>query len=67
MHMSFVEQGPPLGEKKNEKDIVRNELARVMATAMECLFGTQKKHYDSEGAGPGRSGRKSNRNDRRQI
>lgn len=67
MHMLFVKQGPPLGEKKNEKDLVRNELARVRSTAMEGLFGTQKEHYDSGGAGPGRSGRKSNRNDRKQI
>ena len=34
------------GEKKKEKDLVRKELARVRATAMEGLFGTQKEHYD---------------------
>ena len=29
----------------NEKDFVRQELARVRATAMEGSFGTQKEHY----------------------
>lgn len=29
-----------------EKDLVRKELARVRATAMEGSFGTQKEHYD---------------------
>lgn len=43
---SFVKRGRPFGEKKKEKDRVRNELARVRATAMECSFGTQKEHYD---------------------
>lgn len=28
-----------------EKDLVRKELARVRATAMEGSFGTQKEHY----------------------
>ena len=27
-------------------DLVRKELARVRATAMEGSFGTQKEHYD---------------------
>ncbi len=43
---SFVKRGRPLGEKKKEKDLVRKELARVRATAMEGSFGTQKEHYD---------------------
>ena len=43
---SFVKRGRPFGEKKKEKDRVRNELARVRATAMECSFETQKEHYD---------------------
>lgn len=43
---SFVKRGRPFGEKKKEKDIVRKELARVRATAMEGSFGTQKEHYD---------------------
>ena len=37
---------PPIGEKKKEKDLVRKELARVWATAMEGSFGTQKEHYN---------------------
>ncbi len=43
---SFAKRGRPFGEKKNEKDLVRKELARVRATAMEGSFGTQKEHYD---------------------
>lgn len=43
---SFVKRGRPFGEKKKEKDLVRRELARVRATAMEGSFGTQKEHYD---------------------
>ena len=43
---SFVKRGLPFGEKKKEKDLVRKELARVRATAMEGSFGTQKEHYD---------------------
>ena len=42
---SFVSRGRPSAEKK-EKDLVRQELARVRATAMEGSFGTQKEHYD---------------------
>ena len=42
---SFVKRGRPSAEKK-EKDFVRQELARVRATAMEGSFGTQKEHYD---------------------
>ena len=42
---SFVKRGRPFQEKK-EKDFVRQELARVRATAMEGSFGTQKEHYD---------------------
>lgn len=43
---SFVKRGRQFGEKKKEKDLVRKELARVRATAMEGSFGTQKEHYD---------------------
>ena len=43
---SFVKRGRPFGEKKKEKDLVRKELARVRATAMEGSFGTLKEHYD---------------------
>lgn len=42
---SFVKRGRPSAEKM-EKDFVRQELARVRATAMEGSFGTQKEHYD---------------------
>jgi len=43
---SFVKRGRPFSEeKKKEKDFVRQELARVRATAMEGSFGTQKEHY----------------------
>ena len=42
---SFVKRGRPFGEKKKEKDLVRKELARARATAMEGSFGTQKEHY----------------------
>ena len=42
---SFVKRGRLFGEKKKEKDLVRKELARVRATAMEGSFGTQKEHY----------------------
>ena len=41
---SFVKRGRPSAEKK-EKDFVRQELARVRATAMEGSFGTLKEHY----------------------
>ena len=41
---SFVKRGRPSAEMK-EKDFVRQELARVRATAMEGSFGTQKEHY----------------------
>ena len=41
---SFVSRGRPSAEKR-EKDFVRQELARVRATAMEGSFGTQKEHY----------------------
>ena len=43
---SFVKRGRPFSEEKKEKDLVRKELARVRATAMEGSFGTQKDHYD---------------------
>ena len=43
---SFVKRGCPFSEEKKEKDLVRQELARVRATAMEGSFGTQKEHYD---------------------
>ena len=42
---SFVNRGRPSADKK-DKDYVRQELARVRATAMEGSFGTQKEHYD---------------------
>ena len=42
---SFVKRGRPFDEKKKEKDLVRKELARVRATAMDGSFGTQKEHY----------------------
>ena len=41
---SFAKRGRPFSEEK--KDLVRQELARVRATAMEGSFGTQKEHYD---------------------
>ena len=41
---SFVKRGKPFKEA-NAKDFVRQELARVRATAMEGSFGTQKEHY----------------------
>ena len=41
---SFVKRGRPY-RTKNEKDMVRRELARVRATVMEGSFGTQKEHY----------------------
>ena len=41
---SFVNRGRPAAEKQ-EKDYVRQELARVRATTMEGSFGTQKEHY----------------------
>ena len=43
---SFVKRGRPFIEEKKGKDLVRQELARVRATAMEGSFGTQKEHYD---------------------
>ena len=43
---SFVKRGRPFCEEKKGKDLVRKELARVRATAMEGSFGTQKEHYD---------------------
>ncbi len=42
---SFVKRGRPFSDGKKEKDFVRQELARVRATAMEGSFGTQKEHY----------------------
>ena len=41
---SFVQNGKRAKEKRG-KDFVRQELARVRATAMEGSFGTQKEHY----------------------
>ena len=43
---SFVKRGRPFSEDKKGKNLVRQELARVRATAMEGSFGTQKEHYD---------------------
>ena len=42
---SFSKRGRPSSGKK-VKDAIRQELARVRATAMEGSFGTQKEHYD---------------------
>ena len=42
---SFVKRGRPFSEEKKEKNLVREELARVRATRMEGSFGTQKEHY----------------------
>ncbi len=42
---SFVKRGRPFSEEKKEKDLVKRELARVRATAMEGSFGTQKEYY----------------------
>ena len=42
---SFVKRGRPFSEEKKGKNLVRQELARVRATAMEGSFGTQKEHY----------------------
>lgn len=39
---SFVKRGRPFSEEKKDKDLVRRELARVRAAAMEGSFGTQK-------------------------
>ena len=44
IQISFVKRGRPSAERK-EKDFVRQELARVRATAMEGSFETQKEHY----------------------
>ena len=41
---SFVKRGRSFSEDKKEKDLVRKELARVRATAMEGSFGTKKEH-----------------------
>ena len=46
MQTSFVKRGRPFSEGKKGKDLVRKELARVRATAMEGSFGIQKEHYD---------------------
>ena len=43
---SFVKRGRPFSEEKKGKNLVRQELAGVRATAMEGSFGTQKEHYD---------------------
>ena len=43
---SFAKRGRPYGGSNKNKDAVREELARVRATAMEGSFGTQKEHYD---------------------
>ena len=43
---SFVKRGRPFSEDKKGKDLVRKELARVRATAMEGSFGTQKERYN---------------------
>ena len=43
---SFVKRGRTFSEEKKGKDLVRQELAMVRATAMEGSFGTHKEHYD---------------------
>ncbi len=43
---SFVKRGRPFSEGEKEKDLVRQDLARVRAAVMEGSFGTQKEHYD---------------------
>ena len=43
---SFAKIGRPYGGSNKSKDAVREELARVRATAMEGSFGTQKELYD---------------------
>ena len=40
---SFVKRGRPFSEEKKGKDLVRKELARVRATAIDGSFGTQKR------------------------
>lgn len=40
------EAGKAVSDEKKGKDLVRKELARVRATAMEGSFGAQKVHYD---------------------
>ena len=42
MQTVFVKRGRPFAEDKKGKDLVRKELARVRATAMQGSFGTQK-------------------------
>lgn len=39
---SFVKRGRPFSEEKKERDLVRQELARVRATSMEGSFGHRK-------------------------
>ena len=41
-----MKRGRPFSEEKKGKDLVRKELARLRATAMEGSVGTQKEHYD---------------------
>ena len=43
---SFVKRGRLFSEEKKGKDLVRKELARVRATAMEGTSGTQKEQCD---------------------
>lgn len=43
---SFVKRGRPFSDGNKRNDLVRRELARVRATAMEGAFGTHKEHYD---------------------
>ncbi len=40
-----MKRGRPFSQDKKGKDLVRKELARVRAKAMEGSFGTQKEHY----------------------
>ena len=41
-----MKRGRSFSEEKKEEDLVRKELARVRATAMEGSFGTQKEQCD---------------------
>ena len=54
----IIDPKRPLANYKLLDDIML-ELVRVMATAMEGSFGTQKEYYDLRESRSGRSGRKS--------
>ena len=52
---SFVKRGRPFSEEKNEKDLVRKELARVRATAMKARSAHRKSTTTRGESRPGRS------------